>query len=314
MELIGPLALRWYGLAYLVSFLLGFVLLKHLAEKKLWVLPASEVSDFIALSAMFGVFLGGRLGYVLFYMIPDRGINEVIRDPLSIIRVWDGGMASHGGILALVVFTFIYAKKKGVSWTGLGDGLCVVAPVGIFCVRMANFINGELYGRITEKFKYAVKFPNALFDGRAPESENYTAALIAVQEHTTISPESRPSPDWLKELLRTHEELHPVMENFLFPRHPSQLYEGLIEGLLLFLFLWGLRLSNTKLGHGVLTGLFFIIYAGGRIFCEQYREPDSAMVGIFTKGQFYSLFMLLLGGAFLIWGMTRGKKAVDTSS
>lgn len=307
LELGGPLAIRWYGLAYLISFVCGFWLLKHLASKKLWVLPETEVSDFIALAAMLGVFLGGRLGYVLFYMIPDRGLGPVLSDPASIIRVWDGGMSSHGGIFALVIFTFFYARKKGVSWTGLGDGLCVVAPLGIFFVRMANFINGELYGRVDRDSALAVKFPDSIFDPRAPEHDNYHAVLAKVQEFSPLAEGTRPSPDYVKSALREHPDLHSALEPLLEPRHASQLYEGLSEGLLLFLILWTLRLMGPRLGNGVITGLFFIIYALGRIVCEHYREPDSAMVGMFTKGQFYSLFMIALGIGFLLWGITKGR-------
>ncbi len=306
IELFGPLAVRWYGLAYLISFLLGFILLKYLARNKLWVLPPEDVSDFIAMAAMLGVFLGGRVGYVLFYMIPDRGIQYILDDPLTIIRVWDGGMSSHGGILALIIFTFFYAKKKGVSWTGLGDGLCVVAPVGIFSVRMANFINGELYGRVDKACKWAVKFPDTFFDPSAPEYSKYTQAASAVQAVAPVAEGMAITPSYMKEVLRSNDGLHSVFEELLLPRHPSQLYEGLLEGLLLFAILFSIRLKFPKLGHGILTGIFFILYAIGRIFAEQYREPDSAMIGLFTKGQFYSLFMIFAGLVFFGWGLAKG--------
>ncbi len=114
------IALRWYGMAYLAGFLGGYLLLKHLAERKLWVLPPDKTADFIAACALFGVFLGGRLGYVLFYQIPKEGWGLITADPLLVFRVWEGGMASHGGILGLVIFTFFYAKKHKVSWTRSG--------------------------------------------------------------------------------------------------------------------------------------------------------------------------------------------------
>ncbi len=163
------IALRWYGLSYLAGFFGGYVLLKYLAQRKLWVLAPAKTADFIAAAALLGVFVGGRLGYVLFYQIPRDGWASVLQDPLVIFRVWEGGMASHGGILGLVIFTFYYAWKHKVSWTGLGDGLCVVSPVGIFCGRMANFINGELYGRVTSGVPWAVKFPSAFLDWKTPE-------------------------------------------------------------------------------------------------------------------------------------------------
>ena len=307
LELGGPLAIRWYGLSYLLSFVAGFYLLKHLARRQMWVLPEQEVSDFIAMAAMLGVFLGGRLGYVLFYMIPDKGIGEILRDPLTIIRVWDGGMASHGGILALVIFTYFYSRKKKVSWTGLGDGLCVVAPIGLFFVRIANFINGELYGRVDQACRWAMKFPNALIDPKAPESQNYYAAVGAVQKVEPEMAGRNLSIDEMKDVLRGNDTLQETFELLLMPRHPSQLYEALLEGVLLFAVLFLVRIKVKQLPHGVLTGLFFILYAIGRMTAEQFREPDSAMIAFLTKGQFYSCFMIAMGVAFLVWALRKPK-------
>ena len=119
----GPVALRWYGLAYLAGFVAGYFLLRWLAQRDLWVLKPEKTGDFIAYSALFGVFLGGRLGYVLFYMIPEKGVGAVLRDPLIVLRVWEGGMASHGGFLGLLVFTLVYARRQKVSWPALDPNL-----------------------------------------------------------------------------------------------------------------------------------------------------------------------------------------------
>ncbi|MDB6076254.1 MAG: prolipoprotein diacylglyceryl transferase, partial [Akkermansiaceae bacterium] len=161
--------LRWYGLAYLGGFVIGAWLLNILSKRKLWVLPPGSAGDFIAAAAIFGVFIGGRLGYMLWYYHPDVAPGEgryawMLHDPLAIFRVWQGGMASHGGILGLMIFTWFYARRKKVSWTGLGDGLCVVAPVGLLLGRAANFVNGELYGRIAPNVAWAMKFPKALME------------------------------------------------------------------------------------------------------------------------------------------------------
>ena len=179
---LGRLALRWYGLAYLAGFLAGYLLLKRLAEKKLWVMEPEKTADFIAAAALLGVFVGGRLGYVFFYQIPEYGWANFMNDPLMLFRVWEGGMASHGGILGLAIFTFYYARKHKVSWAGLADGLCVVGPIGLLCGRIANFINGELYGRVANGVGWAVKFPDALSRPELPEYGHFNEALAAAVE------------------------------------------------------------------------------------------------------------------------------------
>ncbi|MCX6876883.1 MAG: prolipoprotein diacylglyceryl transferase [Verrucomicrobia bacterium] len=318
------LALRWYGLAYLLGFVVGFLLLRHLARRKLWVLPPEKTADFIAAAALLGVFLGGRLGYILFYFLPKAGFAALAADPLLVLRVWEGGMASHGGILGLVIFTWFYARKEKVSWTGLGDGLCVVAPVGLFFGRMANFINGELYGRVANGVSWAVKFPSALIDDKAPEALRFHEAAAAVAalrpELTGIYQNLEASELSMRAGLGTQDyatakglmfeeilganrqsgEVSAALGRYLEPRHPSQLYEGLLEGVALFSILWLVRLRFPQAPNGLLTGLFFGFYALFRIFSESFREPDAALVGLLTKGQFLSLFMLLFAAGFLI--------------
>ena len=319
------LALRWYGLAYLSGFVVGFFLLRHLAQRKLWVMAPEKAADFIAAAALFGVFLGGRLGYILFYFLPKEGFGALAADPLLVLRVWEGGMASHGGILGLVIFTWIYSRREKVSWTGLGDGLCVVAPVGLFFGRMANFINGELYGRVATGVSWAVKFPMALGDDKAPEYMRFDEAAVAV---TAVKPaladvhqsleagrlvieaglsanEYLAARSAMFDLMlaanRHSPEVSAVLGRFLEPRHPSQLYEALLEGVALFAILWLVRVRIPKAPNGLLTGLFFACYAIFRIFSESFREPDAALVGPLTKGQFLSLFMLLFAAGFFIY-------------
>ncbi len=153
-ENLGP---RWYGMAYVLSFVCGYALLHWLAKRRYADLQPAQVGDFITWAALFGVMLGGRLGYVLFYK------PEMLREPLSIFKVWEGGMASHGGIIGLVLFTLYYARRHKLSWTNLGDNLVVVAPIGLFFGRCANFINGELYGRAAS-VPWAMQFPKELLD------------------------------------------------------------------------------------------------------------------------------------------------------
>ncbi|MBB5353378.1 phosphatidylglycerol:prolipoprotein diacylglycerol transferase [Haloferula luteola] len=307
------IALRWYGLSYLAAFLVGMVLLDYLAKRKLWVLPPGAAGDFIAAAAIFGVFIGGRLGYMLWYEPREHGWSWVTEDPLRVFRVWDGGMASHGGILGLVIFTWFYSRKKKVSWTGLGDGLCVVAPLGIMFGRLANFINGELYGRVAEGVSWAVKFPMALVEPDRIESTRFDAAMEAV---LAVRPELAevPSRQWFTTVhqWQIHDPaVTQALEPFLEPRHPSQLYQAGMEGLALFLILWTVRVRFPRLPHGVLTGLFFIGYAVFRIIGEQFREPDSSksFVGVFTSGQFLSLFMIAIGALFISVAVTRKRTA-----
>ena len=306
LPIYGSLALRWYGLAYLMGFVAGFVLLRNLARRSLWVLQPEKTADFIAAAAMFGVFLGGRVGYILFYRIPEDGWESVIRDPLLVFRVWEGGMASHGGILGLVIFTWFYAKKHKVTWTGLGDGLCVVAPLGLFFGRAANFINGELYGRVANGVAWAVKFPLSLgHESQETQSAAWQAcARIEPRLATTESLEG------LAAAARENPEISRTLGDFLQPRHPSQIYEGLLEGLLLFAILYIIRVRCPKAPDGLLTGLFFALYAIFRIFGEHFREPDAAMVGFLTKGQFFSVFMFAFAAAFFLHAWRGWKRRV----
>jgi phosphatidylglycerol:prolipoprotein diacylglycerol transferase len=297
LPIYGNLAVRWYGLAYLAGFVAGFLLLRHLARRSLWVLKPEKTADFIAAAAMFGVFLGGRLGYVLFYQLPEQGWSKILSDPLMIFRVWEGGMASHGGILGLVIFTWFYAKKEKVTWTGLGDGLCVVAPLGLFFGRIANFINGELYGRIVEGVvPWAVRFPLSLM--KEPESVQRDAWQACAEIEPSLA--DAQSMETLIAVARKNPEVSQTLGDFLPPRHPSQIYEGLLEGAMLFAILWWVRTRYKNAPDGLLTGLFFALYAGFRIFGEQFREPDAALVGSLTRGQFFSLFMFVFAALFLL--------------
>lgn len=312
------IALRWYGLAYLAAFVVGFALLVRLARRKLWVLPPEACGDFVAAAAIFGVFIGGRLGYMFWYWPREHGWSWLVEDPLAALRVWEGGMASHGGILGLVVFTWFYSRKKQVSWTGLGDGLCVAAPLGVMFGRMANFINGELYGKPAEGVAWAMKFPNALLEPRLPERERFDLAVGAAVEadegfrnwYAGLGDLWVPDGVVLGQIKLAQRENPAVSEAiapYLEPRHPSQLYEGLLEGAMLFAILWFLRVRYPRLPHGILTGVFFVGYAVFRIIGEQFREPDSKMVGPLTSGQFLSLFMILGGAAFIAVAVRRGR-------
>ena len=283
---VGP---RWYGFAYVLAFACGFFVVRYLSRRGCCDLPPNRVSDFITWAALFGVLLGGRLGYVLFYK------PQMLREPLSILRVWEGGMASHGGMIGLVLFTLYYARRHNLSWLNLGDNLVVAAPIGLFFGRIANFINGELYGRATN-IAWAMQFPKEILENA--KQENRVLAAANNVDHALTDPEQ------IIQAARHNPQLTEALRGILTPRHPSQLYEALLEGIALFAILWFVR-TRLRQPNGVLTGLFFICYAIFRIICETFREPDAPLVGTFTRGQFLSFFLIAIGIAFVAAAKSR---------
>ena len=279
--------IRWYGVAYLCGFIAAFYLLKWLARKGYGSLTEGQVADFTFYAALFGVLLGGRLGYVLFYR------PEMLTDPISILRVGDGGMASHGGIIGLIIFSWIYARRHKISWTGIGDNLVAVAPIGLLFGRIANFINGELWGHPTN-VPWAVQFPSELLD--YPDK-----AQAAIDQCSALSP-NLDSVNAIIDAARTNLQVREILSHILTPRHPSQLYEALLEGVLLFVCLITIRLRFRK-PDGLTTGCFFLLYPIMRIIGETFRVPDAPLTGPFTRGQFLSLFMFLIALGFFwrVW-------------
>ncbi len=289
------MGVRWYGLAYIAGFIAAFYMMKLLARNGYGSLQENQVGDFVFYAALFGVLVGGRIGYVLFYRP-----SMIAEDPLGILRVWDGGMASHGGIVGLIIFSGIYARQQRISWTGIGDNLVTAAPIGLFFGRLANFINGELYGRITT-VPWAIQFPLELLD-------HPNEAAQVIDQTTKIDPALNNVPDIII-AARHSEPVRRILAGVLTPRHPSQLYEAFLEGLLLFSLLLFVRLKFKK-PNGVTTGCFFILYPVMRITGEFFREPDAPLTGPFTRGQFLSLFMFLVGIAFL-WAAFRRNNRVE---
>ncbi len=286
-EMRPGVGVRWYGMAYVAAFVCGWALYKWLAEHGYSEMRPAAVGDFITWAAVFGVMLGGRLGYALFY-----NFRETLHAPWTFFALWQGGMASHGGILGLVLFTLFYARRHHLSWPGIGDNLVVVAPIGLFFGRCANFINGELYGW-PATVPWAVQYPKEMFDN--PDlAERAQAACAAVM----------PPPVTLDAItIQAHHDprVQEILRGILTPRHPSQLYEALLEGVVLFAMLWILRIY-TRQPRGALTGVFFIGYALLRIAGEQFRVPDAPLTGPFTRGQFLSFFLIGIGAAFVVYG------------
>ena len=277
---VGP---RWYGLAYVLAFISSFLLFLWLAKRGYADLPVAKVGDFITGAALFGVIIGGRLGYVFLYN------PEMLRAPISILRVWEGGMSSHGGMIGLLLFTLYYAHRHKISWLNLGDNLVVTAPIGLFFGRCANFINGELYGRAT-RVPWAMQFPKELLD-------HPTEADRAIASCTRIDP-SLTTPEAIVATVQRKPQIATALRSILTPRHPSQLYEAFFEGVVLFAILWFVR-TRTRQPNGMLTGIFFVCYAIFRIVIEYFREPDATLIGPFTRGQFFSFFLIAIGIGFM---------------
>jgi phosphatidylglycerol:prolipoprotein diacylglycerol transferase len=248
---VGPLAIRWYALAYIGGIVLGWRLLRRLVRETPVVGTPEQADDYVTWATL-GVVLGGRLGYVLFYQPASYFAH-----PLQALALWQGGMSFHGGAIGTILATYIFCRRNGIHPLGFGDRLAVCVPIGLGFGRIANFINGELWGR--------------------------------------------PAPDWLPWAM-----IFPRAD--LLPRHPSQLYQAFLEGLVLFLIMLALsRRQTVRERFGTLIGAFLICYGIFRIIGEFFREPDSFLGFLYagaTMGQLLSLPMVLIG-LFMVWRARR---------
>lgn len=263
---IGDQGVRWYGVSYIVAFLLAGWVLHGLARRGLWPVPAERVMD-VLFWGILGVFVGGRVGYVLFY-----GLSLGYDLPQA-LRVWDGGMSFHGGLLGVVIAYLLYARKKGISKGQLFDGLALATAPGLGVVRLGNFVNAELYGRVTDA-GIGMRFPR--YEG---------------------GPWSGPNGWW-----QIYESGAPEPYGFWTePRHPSQLYEAFAEGLVLFLLLRWL-LVRRGVGGGRIAASFLMGYGVLRFGIEFFREPDVGipLLGFITRGQQLCLGMVAVG-AYMFW-------------
>lgn len=299
LEIPGtPLALRWYGLAYVAGFVLGYYVLLQLSKRKMYCVEPEKLGDFITAVCIFGVLMGGRLGEFFFYWLPREGWSGFCADPLWVLRVWEGGMASHGGILAVLLVGIWYARKHSLSIPALVDGLAIVAPIGICFGRIANFINGELYGRITTTDNpIAMKFPMELAT-LPPEQQ---IAAVQAMEQAAGAPLPRTGfYDAMLQLCRENDAVREALGQYLNPRYPSQLFEAAGEGLIIFLVLISLRLKWKNAPAGIFSALFCFLYAAARISSECFKEPDADVWHGITQGQYLSFIVILLGILFLI--------------
>lgn len=246
------LALRWYALSYILGILVAWKLMQNLSKySSLWPdslapIQPSAVEDLMTYMIL-GIILGGRIGYVVFYQP-----GYYLYNPEDILKVWNGGMSFHGGFLGVVFGALLYGKKKKSNLLSLGDIIAIASPPGLFFGRLANFINGELWGKTTE-VSWGILFPKA--------------------------------PDFALGIAR----------------HPSQIYAAVLEGLIPFIYIqwrfWKTDLIIKKPGQ--LTGEFLILYSISRILNEIFREPDATLIGGMSRGQFYSIF-LIIGGILLV--------------
>jgi phosphatidylglycerol---prolipoprotein diacylglyceryl transferase len=260
---IGPLAVRWYALAYIVGIIGGWLYARALiASERLWGGPAPftvlDFDDFVIWITL-GIILGGRTGYVLFYNFPHFAAH-----PIEILQLWNGGMSFHGGVTGCVVAIVLFALRRRIPVLSLGDVTAAVAPIGLFLGRIANFINGELWGRPTD-VPWAMVFP---YGG-------------------------------------------PI------PRHPSQLYEAALEGIVLFIVLALLVRGGAFRRPGVVTGAFALGYGVARITCELFREPDAQLGflwGGLTMGMLLCIPLMLGGIAILTFALTREPAAREAAA
>ena len=237
---LGIFDIRWYSLAYIAGFIIGSIIIKYLNKKLLNILSNKQIDSFFIWSIL-GVIIGGRIGYVLFYQT-----SYFFANPIYILKIWTGGMSFHGGLIGIIISIYLFCRKNNIQFFYLSDLVSIVAPIGLFFGRIANFINNELYGKVTN-FPFAMIYPEIDFQ----------------------------------------------------PRHPSQLYEAFLEGIILFIILLT-YFNKTKSDPtiGKISGLFLILYATFRILIEFLREPDSHIGLIFnfaSMGQILSIPLIIIG-------------------
>ncbi|MCC6574670.1 MAG: prolipoprotein diacylglyceryl transferase [Planctomycetes bacterium] len=284
LNVAGPLALRWYGLMYVLAFVYGFFVFRWLQRIGYLRMKPEDVTNYIVVGVL-GTFLGGRIGYLLFYQFDYlfMGIGAAGQDTSlgarlgSALKVWEGGMSFHGGVIGVALAVFIYAKLHKHNFLNIMDGSVHIVPAGVALVRVGNFINGELYGRaitdeagkaITESDKlpwYAMKFPT---DDQSP---GYRMLVDAAQSDYLATRNVKALPaDW--HILPVKPELWERYQDYFYGRYPSQIIQFLFEGVLLLLIVWVARRWVKR--PGVMCSLFLAGYAIFRIPAEMIRQPD----------------------------------------
>jgi phosphatidylglycerol---prolipoprotein diacylglyceryl transferase len=281
---LGPLAVRWYGLMYLLAFIQIVILGKFRARQNLLTGWHPRDVDDMLFYGVFGTILGGRLGYVLFYKP-----FYYFAHPAEMLAIWQGGMSFHGGFLGVLIALWLYARNRNKRWLEVTDFVAPLVPLGLAAGRLGNFINGELWGRVTSATApWAVYFPQA-----AAEDKAWITAF--------------PQEAAARGLAAVYERVG------MLPRHPSQLYESALEGLVLFAVIWLYARNRRPLG--AVSGLFLIGYGSFRFLVEYAREPDSFLGKLalgMSMGQWLSLPMIVVGVLMMLWAYWRAGKAQPT--
>jgi len=327
--------IRWYGLAYLAGFIVGYFTIKAMAKRKTTPMKENEVADFITMVA-FGTMIGGRLGYCLFYA-PHLLFDFTSAFPFwGALRVTEGGMSSHGGMIGVILVCVWWARTRKMNVFHTIDLVVFGGAMGFFFGRLANFVNGELWGReAPPDLSWAVKFPGEIYGWTrdnltrlselAPAVEKLGEFQTAKGEVVKVTAESWKNwvqnyrtdvQSWnfvnegVEKLIQATQtanlEVTQALAPFLTPRYPSQLIQSVLEGLLVFIILNIIWLKPRK--PGVVGAWFGILYAIARIIGEQFRMPD-AHIGFelfgLTRGQWLSIAMLLMVTVYLIWSHRR---------
>ena len=291
--------IRWYGLSYLAGFAAGFFIIRRLAQIGNSPLKPQQVLDLVMCIAL-GVLAGGRIGYVILYD-PKLLTNFTTGFPFwGLLALNKGGMASHGGLIGIAVVALFYGRRHQISCLHLLDLATFTGPVGLFFGRVANFVNGELYGRICdESSPLAVKFPQEMYTAQWMAEHMHRVQPALARMIPTKSTSAGQIVDWAIIKIRNgNQQVTHLIEPLLPARHPSQLYEAVLEGLLLFLVLIVAWAKPRK--PGVIFGLGCSVYGIVRIFAERYRQPDdhiahleSATLNI-TRGQWLSGLLFIV--------------------
>ncbi len=259
---LGFLEVHWYGLMYLLAFLSAYLLATYRGKKR-GDFTGDMVSDLVFFGAM-GVILGGRLGYVILY-----NFGEFLSNPAYLFKVWEGGMSFHGGFIGVVVAMFFFARKYKKNAFTVLDFIAPCVPLGLLFGRIGNFINGELWGRVSHgDYAHLMYFPQAVRADHELINADPSLLTIAMQ----------------------------VGDYFLLPRHPSQLYQAFSEGVMLFVLLWWFSMKPRP--RYAVSALFVLGYGCSRFVTEFFRQPDvgyELIFGWMSKGQLYSLPMILIG-------------------